>query len=146
QKTGEPTGLLKDAAMSFIFKVIPSETFEDKLAAARAATEHAARLGVTSVQDMSAGADVGVYQTLLQRGQLKTRIYGMTPLSHWERLGQVGVRAGFGSAMLRIGGLKAFSDGSLGSSTALFFEPYSDAPDNRGLPADDMIPEGIMLQ
>jgi predicted amidohydrolase YtcJ len=145
-KTGEPTGLLKDAAMAYVEKIIPDNTFEEKLVAARAATEHAVRLGVTSVQDMSTGADVGVYQTLLERGELKTRIYGMTPLSRWERIGNTGVRAPFGNDMLRIGGLKAFSDGSLGSSTALFFEPYNDEPGTCGLPGPDMFPEGIMLK
>ena len=145
-KTGEPTGILKDAAMSLVYKIIPAATFEEKLAAARAATEHAAKLGVTSVQDMSAGTDVGVYQELLQRGQLKTRIYAMAPLPHWERVANTGVRTAFGDAMLRIGGLKGFSDGSLGSTTALFFDPYNDAPDTRGLPSDEMFPEGAMLK
>ena len=60
--TGEATGVLKDAAMSFVWKIVPNSSFDEKLAAARAATEHAASLGVTSVQDMSAGSDVGVYQ------------------------------------------------------------------------------------
>jgi predicted amidohydrolase YtcJ len=145
-KTAEPTGVLKDAAMNFVSRKIPDATFEEKLAAARAATEHAARLGVTSVTDMSAGADVGVYQELLRRGELKTRIYAIAPLPQWERLGQTGVRAAFGSDTLRVGGLKGFSDGSLGSTTALFFEPYADAPQTRGLPGNEMFPEGAMLQ
>jgi len=145
-KTGEPTGVLKDAAMSFVWKVVPASSFEEKLTAARAATEHAARLGVTSVQDMSAGNDVGVYQTLLDRGELKTRIYAVSPLPSWERLARTGVRSHFGSEMLRIGGLKGFSDGSLGSTTAFFYDPYNDAPDTRGLAGDEMFPEGAMLE
>lgn len=144
-QTGEPTGVLKDAAMSYVWKVVPPASFEEKLAAARAASEYAARLGVTSVQDMSAGADVGVYQTLLNRRELKTRIYAVSPLPGWERLARTGVRAHFGSDMLRIGGLKGFADGSLGSTTAYFYEPYVDAPDNRGLAGDEMFPEGAML-
>lgn len=144
--SGEPTGVLKDAAMSPVWKVIPDSTFEEKLAAARAATEHAARLGVTSVQDMSAGNDVGVYQTLLDRGELKTRIYAVSPLPAWERLARTGVRAHFGNDMLRIGGLKGFADGSLGSTTAFFYEPYQDAPTTRGLAGDEMFPEGAMLE
>ena len=56
------------------------------------------------------------------------------------------VRAAFGNDWLRIGGLKGFADGSLGSTTALFFEPYRDAPDTRGLFFEQMLPEGIMLQ
>ncbi|HEX8458886.1 MAG TPA: amidohydrolase [Pyrinomonadaceae bacterium] len=143
-QTGEPTGVLKDAAMAFVYAKIPAPSFEEKLEAARAATEHAARLGVTSVQDMSAGADVGVYQILAARGELKTRVYAVSPLPRWERMAQAGVRAGFGSDLLRVGGLKGFADGSLGSTTALLFEPYNDAPATRGLPADEMFPEGEM--
>jgi predicted amidohydrolase YtcJ len=132
--------------MGLVTRVIPPPTFDEKLAAARAASEHAVRLGVTSVQDMSAGADVGLYQILQQRGELKTRIYAVTPLPQWERLAATGVRAAFGSDWLRIGGLKGFSDGSLGSTTALFFDPYNDAPNTCGLPSDEMFPEGAMLQ
>ncbi|MBX5479923.1 MAG: amidohydrolase [Pyrinomonas methylaliphatogenes] len=137
-RTGEPTGILKDAAMGLVYRVMPEPSFEEKLEAARRATDYAASLGVTSVQDMSAGADVGVYQALLERGELKTRIYAVSPLPQWERLKAVGVRAAFGSPMLRIGGLKGFADGSLGSTTALFFEPYNDAPNTRGLATDEM--------
>src|SRR5258708_6454567 len=143
--TGEPTGILKDAAQSFVWKVIPEPTFEEKLTAARAATNHAASLGVTSVQDMSAGVDIGVYQTLLDRAELKTRIYAAWPLPRWEQLAQTGARAHFGSAMLRTGGLKGFADGSLGSTTALFFQPYRDAPNTSGIPSDEMFPDGAML-
>ena len=145
-KTGEPTGILKDAAQGFVWKIIPASTFEEKLAAARAATNHAASLGVTSVQDMSAGVDVGVYQTLLDRGELKNRIYAVWPLPSWDRLARTGIRAHYGSAMLRTGGLKGFADGSLGSTTALFYEPYRDAPNTSGIPSGEMFPEGAMLE
>jgi len=143
---GEPTGLLKDAAMDLVDKVIPSRSWDEKHAAALAATEHAAKAGVTSVQDMSAGDDVGLYQYMLEHGELKTRIYGMRSIVSWEVLGQTGVRGAFGNDWLRIGGLKGFADGSLGSSTALFFEPYNDMPNTRGLLFDQMLPEGIMLK
>lgn len=143
---GEPTGILKDAAMSLIENVIPVRSWEENHYAALAATEHAARLGVTSVQDMSAGDDVGLYQYMLEHGELKTRIYAMRSIVSWEVLGKTGVRGAFGNEWLRIGGLKGFSDGSLGSTTAYFFEPYNDAPKTRGLLFDQMLPEGIMLQ
>lgn len=143
---GEPTGILKDAAMDFVERMIPPRSWEEKLTAARAATAYAASLGVTSVQDLSAGDDIGLYQYLLQRGELKTRIYGVRSIVAWEALGQTGVRAAFGNEWLRLGGLKGFSDGSLGSTTALFFEPYQDAPATRGLLFDQMLPEGIMLK
>jgi len=143
---GEPTGVLKDAAQNFVWRVFPPRSFDERLAAARAASDYAASLGVTSVQDMSAGVDVSVYQALLDRGELKNRIYAVWPLPRWETLARTGVRAHFGSAMLRSGGLKGFADGSLGSTTALFFDPYLDAPGTRGIGSDEMFPEGAMLE
>jgi predicted amidohydrolase YtcJ len=145
-KNGEPTGVLKDGAESLVEKVMPEKTFDENHQAALAATEHAAQCGVTSLTDMSAGNDVGLYQYMLDRGELKTRIYAIRSIVTWEVFEKAGVRAAFGSDMLRIGGLKGFADGSLGSTTALFFEPYNDAPNTRGLLFDQMLPEGIMLK
>ncbi|HEX8160600.1 MAG TPA: amidohydrolase [Pyrinomonadaceae bacterium] len=139
-KTKEPTGVLKDAAQSFVYEKIPDPSWDERLDNARAATNHAASLGVTSVQDMSAGTDVGVYQYLAARGEWKTRVYCVSPLSAWQRIAATGVRARFGGDLIRIGGLKGFADGSLGSTTALFFAPYNDAPDTAGLPSDEMFP------
>ncbi|HOX58509.1 MAG TPA: amidohydrolase [Candidatus Paceibacterota bacterium] len=144
--TGELTGVLKDSAMDLMDRAVPDKTRDEKHVAAKAASEHAAQVGVTSVTDMSADGDVGLYQHLLERGELKTRIYAIRSIVAWEALGKTGVRAAFGGDTLRIGGLKGFSDGSLGSTTALFFEPYNDAPDTRGLLFDQMLPEGTMLK
>lgn len=144
--SGEPTGILKDSAADGLERLVPEKTFAEKHAAARAATEFAARMGVTSLADLSADADVGLYQYMRERGELKTRIYAVRTIVSWEVLAQTGVRAAFGNDWLRIGGLKGFADGSLGSTTALFFEPYRDAPDTRGLFFEQMLPEGIMLQ
>ncbi len=145
-KTGEPTGVLKDAAEDLVDRAVPAKSFDEKHIAARAATEHAAEVGVTSVTDMSAGEDVGLYQYMLERGEMKNRMYAIRSIVSWEPMAKIGVRAAFGSDLLRIGGLKGFADGSLGSSTALFFEPYNDTPGTRGLLFDQMLPEGIMLQ
>lgn len=142
---GEPTGVLKDAAMSFVYRVIPNPTAEEIIEALKAAMRYAAENGVTSVQDMSASPDVlAVYQTLLQRGELTVRVSGHQPLSQWERLARVGIQASFGSDKLKLGGLKGFADGSLGSTTALFFEPYLDDPKTVGLPSDEMVKEAEM--
>lgn len=131
---GNPTGVFKDAAMDYIYKVIPEPSFEQKMEYLQAATDYAASLGVTSVQDMSAGNDVGVYQEMLRQGRLKTRVYAVSPLGDWQRWQKAGVRYAFGDPMLRVGGLKGFIDGSLGSTTAWFYEPYLDAPNSTGLP------------
>ncbi|MFN0140740.1 MAG: amidohydrolase [Pyrinomonadaceae bacterium] len=135
---GNPTGVFKDAAMSYLNRVIPNPSLEERLEAAQAATDYAASLGVTSVQDMSAGTDVGVYQELLRRGTLKTRVYACSTLAGYKRWESTGVRAAFGSSMLRVGCLKGYADGSLGSTTAWFFEPYLDDPKTSGLASDEI--------
>jgi predicted amidohydrolase YtcJ len=72
------------------------------------------------------------------------RIYGAQPLADWQRLARAGLHASFGGEKLKIGNLKGFSDGSLGSTTALFFAPYLDAPGTSGLANEQMIPETKM--
>jgi predicted amidohydrolase YtcJ len=135
---GSPAGVFKDAAMGYIEKVIPDPSWEQRLEAAQAATDHAASLGVTSVQDVSAGTDIGVYQELMRQGKLKTRVYGCSPLADYKRWQNTGVHYAFGDAMIRVGCLKGYADGSLGSTTAWFFEPYLDAPSTSGLPRADV--------
>jgi predicted amidohydrolase YtcJ len=87
---------------------------------------------------MSAGTDVGVYQEMMRRGKLKTRVYAVSVLGDYQRWQRTGVTYAFGSDWLRVGGLKGFMDGSLGSTTAWFYKPYLDAPDKVGLPLDDV--------
>ncbi len=143
---GNPTGVLKDAAMSYVTRIIPAPSWEERLEAAQAATDHAASLGVTSVQDVSAGTDIGVYQELLRRGSLKTRVYGCSPLADYKRWERTGARAAFGNDWLRVGCLKGYSDGSLGSTTAWFFQAYLDAPNSVGLASDEIptMPEMVL--
>jgi len=142
---GEPTGVLKDAAMDPVYRVMPDASSAEIVDAIRAALRCAAENGVTSVQDMSASSDIlAAYQELLARNELTVRIYGFQPLGSWKRQASLGLRAGFGNEKLKIGGMKGFADGSLGSTTALFFSPYEDAPATSGLPSEEMIPESRM--
>jgi len=144
--TGEPTGVLKDAAMDAVWQVIPKTGPDEKRAAARLATECAARLGVTSVQDVLAGDDVAIYRSLAERGELKTRVYGMYPIARWLEISNLKPDPNPNITLVRTGAVKGFADGSLGAATAWFFEPYLDDAKNRGLPGDQMFPEGTMLQ
>jgi predicted amidohydrolase YtcJ len=144
--SGEPTGILKDCAQDLVTRVIPNPSRAQKLSAARAATDHAASLGVTSVTDVSADDDVALYREMAAQEQLKTRIYAARPVTSWESLAAVARGISPAADMVRIGAIKGFADGSLGSSTALFFEPYADDPRNCGLLFDQMLPEGIMLE
>ncbi len=144
---GEPTGILRDAAKELVGNLIPPITDAEIEDGLRAAMREARENGVTSVQDVGTTPEyLRVYQKLAHSGELTLRISTHQPLSAWHRLGDAGIAAAFGNALLQAGALKAFADGSLGSSTALFFDPFSDAPDNRGIPNPDMIPESKMKQ
>lgn len=138
---GEPTGLLKDAAMSAVYAVIPPASPDERVAAARAGLREAARFGVTSFCDMSdseAFEDFRAYQRLEREGALTARVYQFVPLAEYERLKNAGVEKRFGGERLRIGGLKGFADGSLGSSTAAFYQPFVGEPENRGLVMEEL--------
>jgi predicted amidohydrolase YtcJ len=141
---GNPTGDLKDAAMDLVFKVIPPVTHEQRLRAMRRALEHAAHVGVTSFQDMNdendSFDDIRAYGELLQTGELTARVYVAPGIADWQELAKVGFRHAFGSSFLRTGALKGFADGSLGSRTAYFFQPFSDDPNNSGLLGKQMQP------
>src|SRR5437773_3578962 len=140
-----PTGVFKDAAMPLIYKAIPPMTHEQRLRAARAAVKHAASLGVTSVQHMNPEfADVAAYSELDEKGELTTRIYAVPMETDWRDQAKVGIRHAWGSTSLRLGAVKGYADGSLGSRTAYLFEPFSDDPENRGLLSDEMHPPTAM--
>jgi len=143
---GNPTGLLKDAAMAPVERVIPEPTEEQRLRAIRAAMAEARRFGVTGIHDISSTEDVRAYQKLAARGELTLRVYCITPIQQWEAPARAGILASFGNQWIHLGALKGFADGSLGSTTALFFEPYNDAPETSGLLNAMMFPEGNMLK
>ena len=135
-KTGEPTGLLKDNAMDLVYSVIPAHSQEQRKKAALRALKEARENGITSIQDITFPADLEVYQNLEKEGLLNCRIYTRLPIYQYEHLADIGVQVGFGDDKLKIGSLKAFADGSLGSSTALFFEPYDQDTTTHGLAMD----------
>jgi predicted amidohydrolase YtcJ len=143
---GNPTGALKDAAKDLVIKVIPPLPHDQRLRAMRRALEYAASLGVTSVQHMNNDGskdsfdDIRAYGELLQSGELTTRVYVAPAISDWQDQAKIGIRHAFGSSYLRIGALKTFADGSLGSRTAYFFDPYTDDPTNSGLLGKQMQP------
>jgi predicted amidohydrolase YtcJ len=91
-------------------------------------------------------ADIGVYAELANRGELSARIYAAPLITGWEDQARIGIRHAFGSSFLRIGALKAYADGSLGSTTAYFFKPYVDAPNTRGLLSAAMQPLSKMRE
>jgi predicted amidohydrolase YtcJ len=124
------TGVFKDNAMSLIDRVVPDATEEQKNQALIAAMNYVAERGITSVHNMSGFMEV--FERAHRNKQLKTRIYAGMPLSQWRLLAEKIKQQGRGDKWLRIGGLKEFVDGSLGSHTAAFFKPFEDTPSDSG--------------
>ena len=113
--SGEPAGVFKDNAMDLVARAIPPDRRMRPCAKARAALAHAASLGVTTIQDMTAGAaELRAYQAAARGGAadgadlLRSRIYDIAPLV------QPACATGFGDDWMRIGGSKLFADGSMG--------------------------------
>jgi predicted amidohydrolase YtcJ len=136
-RNGELTGLLKDNAMRLVGDKVPppSDAINDR--ALDAAMKHVNAQGVTTIHNMGTWEQLDVMARAWRAGRLTTRLYAVVPLDTWERLKQtVEARTygpeGRGDAWLRVGGLKGFVDGSLGSHTAAFHEPFSDAPRDKG--------------
>ncbi|HUP89426.1 MAG TPA: amidohydrolase [Longimicrobiales bacterium] len=136
-RTGEPTGVLKDAAMDLIWRRIPEATAQERSEALHRAQAHALSNGVTLVEDMGNWDNLIAYRIAQAAGDLKMRVYALVPLDSWKRLSDYVARNGNGNLRLRWGGLKGFVDGSLGSTTAWFYEPYVDAPSTNGLMVTD---------
>jgi predicted amidohydrolase YtcJ len=136
---GEPTGLLKDNAMDLVAGHVPPPPPEMQDRALESAMRYVAERGVTSVHHMGTWADLDVFARAHAAGRLTTRIYAAVPLDSWPRLAEAvtartyGGADGRGDAWLRVGGLKGFVDGSLGSHTAAFHDPFTDTPADRGL-------------
>jgi predicted amidohydrolase YtcJ len=130
---GEPTGVLKDNAQGLVDRVVPDAPPELQDRALDTAMTYVAAQGVTAVQNMGSWGDLAIFERAHASGRLRTRVYAVVPLASWERLRDTVAAKGRGDDWLRIGGLKGFVDGSLGSHTAAMLEPFTDAPADRGL-------------
>lgn len=139
-KNGEPSGVLKDEAMNLMTAKIPAPSEKELDEYVQRAVQHAIENGVTQVHDMNSyggWVDLETYRRAYQNKKLDLRIYSFVALSTWPRLDSFCKANGKGDDLLRWGGLKGFVDGSLGSTTAWFYQPYSDAPNSTGLQVTD---------
>ncbi|XP_050234493.1 protein LONG AFTER FAR-RED 3 isoform X2 [Mercurialis annua] len=147
---GEPTGLVVDAAMKLILRYIPAVSVDEKREALLIASNLALMRGVTTVVDFGRyfpGAALehswedlsDVYQWADSLGKMRIRVCLFFPMETWSRLSNLITKAGRAlSNWIHIGGVKAFADGSLGSNSALFYEPYVEEPHNYGLQVADI--------
>jgi predicted amidohydrolase YtcJ len=146
-KNGRATGVLKDNAMNLVAKVMPPPSDRELADGLERAMEHAVARGVTQVHDMGGVEDwrvIELYRRTKASDKLRLRIYSFAPLADWRKAAEYKQRNGTGDAWLRWGGLKGFVDGSLGSTTAWFHQPYDDAPNTTGLTMSD--PEQLRAQ
>jgi predicted amidohydrolase YtcJ len=143
---GRPSGILKDIAQDLVARVIPRRSEAELDRALEAAAKHALARGVTFVADMGTWEGLETYRRAKQRGRLPLRVYAVVPLATLQRLKEFVDQHGRGDDRLFWGGLKGFVDGSLGSTTAWFYEPYEDEPSTTGLMVTDTatLREGIV--
>ncbi|PIN21975.1 N-substituted formamide deformylase [Handroanthus impetiginosus] len=147
---GEPTGLLIDSAMKLVLSCIPEDSVEERREALLRASDHALMRGVTTVVDVGryfpgASPELSwedlsdVYRWADLSGKMKIRVCLYFPMETWTRLQELINQAGRKlSQWIYLGGVKSFADGSLGSNSALFYEPYVDEPLNHGLQVADI--------
>lgn len=131
--SGEPTGIFKDNAEDLVNDSAPEPSAELNDRALDTAMKYVAARGVTSVQNMGSWSDLAVFERARKEGRLITRFYAVVPLATWEQLRDTVAARGHGDDWVRIGGLKGFVDGSLGSHTAAMLQPFTDAPSDTGL-------------
>jgi len=128
--SNEPSGILKDKARKPVEELIPEEIDS---ALVKKAIQNLHRKGITAIHNMENGKSLSFFQELESQGKLSLRVWQTIGKDNLDDAIRAGLRTGFGSDKLRIGGVKLFADGALGSRTALMFEPYENEPGNFGL-------------
>jgi predicted amidohydrolase YtcJ len=137
-QAGEPTGILKDTAMSLVASLLPKDPDDINIRAARLVSQKAAELGLTTIHDIFLSTDeIRGYQDAYHRGWLKIRVQ-MSPQigsqTDAEKLAQMGVHTGFGDDFLKFGAAKMFADGGMGARTIAIYSPgVIGEPDNLGV-------------
>ncbi len=138
-RRGEPDGILKEEAKTLIWKAIPVEGPEMIEAGIREATAVMHRFGITGVHSFvgtdayEGAATFAAYQRLAATGDLQLRVWMTVPEDNLDAAVRSGLRTGFGSDWVRVGPVKIFADGTLGSQTAKMIEPFEGQPGNTGI-------------
>lgn len=132
-KNGRATGILFEDANVLVGKHVPKKTQQEIADAVREAQPEAWKTGLTQMHDYDGPDAFAAYQILKERGELGIRIMKNVNDEYIHHAHNLGLRSYFGDEWLRIGGLKIFADGALGSVTALMIDPYEGEAEYRGL-------------
>ena len=146
KKTGEPNGMLLDAAQGLVRRHLPPTSAADEEQAVILGVKRDVELGWTQVQDPGGSyEEVDIFKKLYGAGKIKLRIYKVLsgPGKEAQRLLQEGPIIGAYENHLTVRTIKLYADGSLGSRSAALLEPYSDAPDTSGFLT---IKEGVLVE
>lgn len=130
--SGAPTGILKENANHLADAVVPPPTVDETFAAIERGQREAHRRGLTAIEDLESATAFSAFQRRRDRGDLRLRIAMGIPHANLDAALALGLRTGLGDEWLRVGHLKIFTDGALGSQTAALEEPYAGS-DDRGL-------------
>ncbi len=129
----KPLGVVKDNAQDVLLNAIAPLPDDLKDKAFTMAMDLFVSKGVTSAHNMSSWDDLATFRRLQKNDKLKVRIYCNVPLRTWAKLAEEVKKNGRGDSKLRIGGLKGFVDGALGSHTAAMLEPFTDNHSDKGI-------------
>ncbi|WP_281991570.1 amidohydrolase [Aquimarina aggregata] len=127
---GTPTGILKSEAMYLVLNKIPSLTDSQKEKAIKSAQKYLLSNGVTSIHDVDSLGGFKVLKKMYANNELDIRVYSANPLNNWNAISK---EKKVDNKWIKNGFLKGFVDGSLGSHSAAFKEPYSDKPKDSGI-------------
>jgi len=137
-ENGDPTGVLKDNAMNVVYSIVPPMTTAQATRTFDAGIQEALENGVTQIHNMGTWDNIALFKKAKDEGRLKIRVYYFPLIPNVHKLHDMIERDGKGDNWLRFGGVKELADGSLGSTTAWFYEPYTDEPDTNGFPLMQM--------
>lgn len=130
---GDPTGILYETAERLVSHSIPNPTPTQDERLIRDAQSLAHKVGVAAIGDMGEAATLRAFSSLAAKDQLRLRLWKSIPLPYLDEAIKLGLRSGIGDEWVKIGSVKIFIDGALGSQTAWMYAPYSGSRTNRGI-------------
>ncbi len=132
--TGEPTGILQEeGATSLVYDIIDRHDPALTRHLVQAKLKELQQSGLTTIHDIEKSDALNLFQRLHEEGSLGMRVHMILPHKMLPELRELGLRTGFGDDMLRLGGIKIFADGTLGSQTAAMLDSFEGIPGNHGI-------------
>lgn len=130
---GNPTGVFYETADALVADHIPDPTALQDERLIRKTQSLAHKVGVAAIGDMGEADTLRVFMALAAKDQLRLRLWKSIPLHKMDNAIATGLHSGIGNEWVKIGSVKVFTDGALGSQTAWMYDPYEGDRTNRGI-------------